>query len=276
MSVRRHYCTGLFKVLGPDGEACCGGSGRWALPTDEGPGEWMAAVAPILCERGYHLTTTPHLWMNADRRLFVAEANDDEFSASRLEQDKICVRQARLLEEVTWDWPFLHVFKQAAIALLYRGSLRGDLGADFAFSGAFTGGNLKHAFFLGVHFTHSCFGGCLADFAHFQNADLRYCRFAGAQLRHAQFNRCRLDHAGFAGANLESARFTDCDLTSFDFERAAVEGASFKDCKTPEAWTMQPDSRHVVPGSGRECGGWLRAGCARPNTPAGCARPNTP
>ncbi|HUX30180.1 MAG TPA: hypothetical protein VMV78_06085, partial [Thiobacillus sp.] len=47
----------LFKVLGDDGRPCHGGTGRWRLPHDGKPGDWMPPIEGDLvpCENGYHL-----------------------------------------------------------------------------------------------------------------------------------------------------------------------------------------------------------------------------
>jgi hypothetical protein len=91
--------TTAFKVL-VDGASCHGGSLTWSLPTNDAPGEWHDVTGTIeACSNGLHLTTTPANWWKEDARVFEAEYDGD----TDTEGDKIAVRRARLLREVSWD-----------------------------------------------------------------------------------------------------------------------------------------------------------------------------
>jgi hypothetical protein len=91
--------TTAFKVL-VDGASCHGGSLTWSLPTNDAPGEWHDVTGTIeACSNGLHLTTTPVNWWKEDARVFEAEYDGD----TDTEGDKIAVRRARLLREVSWD-----------------------------------------------------------------------------------------------------------------------------------------------------------------------------
>jgi hypothetical protein len=91
--------TTAFKVL-VDGASCHGGSLTWSLPTNDAPGEWHEVTGKIeACSTGLHLTTTPANWWKEDARVFETEYDGD----TDTEGDKIAVRRARLLREVSWD-----------------------------------------------------------------------------------------------------------------------------------------------------------------------------
>src|SRR3990167_11502192 len=84
-----------YKVVNADGTPCHGGTGRWSLPTDDAPGEWMPPITnPIPCERGYHLcegTDDVVHWLGPV--IYIAEWRGQRV---RHEQ-KIVVSEARLL-----------------------------------------------------------------------------------------------------------------------------------------------------------------------------------
>lgn len=45
-----------YKVLGPSGKPCHGGTGVWKLPHGKRSGAWMPKIDhTVLCQRGYHL-----------------------------------------------------------------------------------------------------------------------------------------------------------------------------------------------------------------------------
>jgi len=92
----------LFKVLDLDGSAFHGGCGKWSLPQNGQPGDWMPPIEGELvpCKNGYHLCRTidlvrwlgPSIW-SADCR---GERLDDD--------NKIVVREARLITRYeTWN-----------------------------------------------------------------------------------------------------------------------------------------------------------------------------
>ncbi|HLA38819.1 MAG TPA: hypothetical protein VJ417_02430 [Candidatus Glassbacteria bacterium] len=52
--------TTYYKVLNADGSANHGGTGKWFLPHDDQPGEWMPKLDVDrleLCVYGYHYVT---------------------------------------------------------------------------------------------------------------------------------------------------------------------------------------------------------------------------
>lgn len=92
----------LFKVLGKDGISCHGGRGKWSLPHDGKPGEWMPPIEGKLvpCENGYHLCRESDLinWLNVT--IFEAEYQGERIDCD----DKIVVRVARLIHYLnTWN-----------------------------------------------------------------------------------------------------------------------------------------------------------------------------
>jgi hypothetical protein len=97
-----------YKLLAEDGSACNGGSGRWHLPTADGPGEWMPCIAnPEPCARGYHLVMFDHILEWHGAALFVAEADGNIVA----DTDKVAVETARLIRRVkAWNKTNLRLF----------------------------------------------------------------------------------------------------------------------------------------------------------------------
>jgi hypothetical protein len=89
-----------YKFLNEDGSAIYG-SGKWSLPKDDQPGNWMPHVEELIsCKSGYHLCRTEDLVIWMGPRLFVAEVRGDVVESD----DKIVCHQARLIKEVTtWN-----------------------------------------------------------------------------------------------------------------------------------------------------------------------------
>lgn len=85
-----------FKVLTADGCSAHGGDFTWSLPMDGHPGDWTPRIDhPVMCRRGYHLTTDPMRWPLTGMRVFEAEHDgvvDTEF-------DKTVHHQVRLIRE---------------------------------------------------------------------------------------------------------------------------------------------------------------------------------
>jgi len=88
----------LYKILGANGEATNGGTGKWFLPHGKRPGKWMPKIKGDLipCENGYHLCRKQDLihWLGPS--LWEAEYRGDRVDAD----DKIVVREARVLRQV--------------------------------------------------------------------------------------------------------------------------------------------------------------------------------
>lgn len=59
-----------FKILNTAGAAIHGGHGTYILPKvvkgEWVPGQWMPAVRPSICYRGYHLTRKIHSWFGSN------------------------------------------------------------------------------------------------------------------------------------------------------------------------------------------------------------------
>src|SRR5690554_5562168 len=101
----------LVKVLGPNGEAIHGGSGRWPLPNGNQPGEWLQVNGEIIpCRNGLHACTPDNVfeWIVPNARLFVFEG--DNAQDFKIEHSKIVYRRARLLSEITETWPLLELY----------------------------------------------------------------------------------------------------------------------------------------------------------------------
>ena len=113
----------LFKVLGLQGEAIHGGSGEWPLPEGDQPGEWLSVTGTIrACINGLHLTPAHALmsWYRKESRLFVAEADTTDMHME--DSSKAAFRRARLLTEVTAEWPLLKLFPQTWVYIAIRDS----------------------------------------------------------------------------------------------------------------------------------------------------------
>jgi hypothetical protein len=84
-----------YKVLGPNGESINGGTGRWPLPKDGQPGEWVEVAGPPLipCKHGLHVCTIDQLPIWLGPTIWRVEIDGE-----LLRQDNKCVvRRARLL-----------------------------------------------------------------------------------------------------------------------------------------------------------------------------------
>lgn len=97
----------LYKVL-RSGESWHGGAHRWSLPTlaDDGtwtPGEWTPAVAPVLCETGWHLTREPARWWGAGD--VVAYLTETSGAETRYDEGdgKCAVERCSLVRPLTRD-----------------------------------------------------------------------------------------------------------------------------------------------------------------------------
>jgi hypothetical protein len=128
----------LFKVLHPDGRACHGGTGTWHLPTpaEDGtwsPGEWTTRLQGELvpCCKGYHLCRAEDLleWLtSASYAVFEAEAHPE--SEVLLAEEKVVVRQARLLRRLHWNARVARLFAcdcaQRALVVWEKYGIPGD------------------------------------------------------------------------------------------------------------------------------------------------------
>jgi len=92
----------LFKVLDGNGRPFHGGKGEWYLPEGNKPGRWMPEIRGNLieCKNGYHLCRKQDLIIWLGPNIYLAEYRGDRIDG----EDKIIVRQARLLKELnTWN-----------------------------------------------------------------------------------------------------------------------------------------------------------------------------
>ncbi len=98
-----------YKVLDSDGGCCHGGYGKWYLPEDGKPGQWMPAVEGEVkcCENGYHLVTASQLLSWLGPTIWVAEGRGD----CDVDDDKTAFREARLISRVeTWNERTVRLF----------------------------------------------------------------------------------------------------------------------------------------------------------------------
>jgi hypothetical protein len=110
----------LYKVLGEDGAAIHGGFGKWPLPHDGEPGEWLEVNGDILCcSNGLHLVDNPMPWLQKGAHLFLAEP--DLSMPMDFRGDKGAFTRARLIGEVTPDWPLLPMLPAISVFLLATG-----------------------------------------------------------------------------------------------------------------------------------------------------------
>src|SRR5215218_1204368 len=91
-----------YKVLEEDGSARLG-VGKWPLPADGQPGEWLAVSGKLVpCENGLHLCRPSDLPQWLGPAIFEAEADPEgEIIEAR---DKVVVRRARLVRRIeAWN-----------------------------------------------------------------------------------------------------------------------------------------------------------------------------
>ncbi len=90
----------LFKVLDKNARSCNGGRGEWHKPRGR-PGKWMPPIEGDLepCANGYHLCRRDDLLDWLGPTIWLAEYKGDRVN----DDDKIVVRQARLIRKLNWD-----------------------------------------------------------------------------------------------------------------------------------------------------------------------------
>lgn len=91
----------LYKVLGIDGRSRNGGNMQWHLPVARQPGKWMPNIEGeiIPCQNGYHVVIGSQLLGWLGPRIFEVEVRGDQVKRD----DKIVVREARLIRETGWN-----------------------------------------------------------------------------------------------------------------------------------------------------------------------------
>ena len=89
-----------------DGASWHGGTHKWSLPVSQPDGthtagEWTPRIAPLICAKGWHLTTQPALWWSHEGNVAAYLAEYDGATSAREGEDKIAVERCRLLRPLT-------------------------------------------------------------------------------------------------------------------------------------------------------------------------------
>lgn len=199
----------LFKLLGDNGKPVHSGSGAWPLPHDGQPGEWREESDIVICQRGLHLVSDPlAVWNDSVRAIYVAEPDLSKPIACNGSVKVACAR-ARLVEEITTEWPLLGCFPRlrCALAATMRSA---DHDADISWANL-AGANLARANLKG---------------ADLSRADLAWAKLSGADLLLANLSGANLSVADLSGANLASANLFGANLTGADLTRTNLFGAN--------------------------------------------------
>ena len=206
----------IFKVLTDNGLPAHGGSGAWPLPKGDGPGAWLEAEGALeLCASGLHLTSDPLVWWKPNTRVYVAEA--DPVGAVSDGSDKMAFRRARLVAEITTDWPYLPMFPRVRCFLAASARSR-DKTADISWA------NLA-----GAYLERANLEGANLELAYLERAYL-----AGANLEGANLERAYLERANLEGSYLAGARLAGAYLAG-----ARLNGA-YRPTDPPAGW--KPDA----------------------------------
>jgi hypothetical protein len=90
-----------YKILNEDGTPAHGGTGKWSLPQNGQPGEWMPELTNLEpCERGYHVCTIDQLLYWLGPAIYIVECAGEHIAAD----DKHVLGRARLLSRVqAWN-----------------------------------------------------------------------------------------------------------------------------------------------------------------------------
>ena len=122
----------FYKVLGPNGESCNGGSLKWDLPKNNKPGKWHTVKGNLsLCYNGIHLTTDPWKWKAEGARLFHVEYKG-QFDYQN--SDKVCFRSVRLIKEITLKDKLLFADKRLYMFVWICAQERGEKVADLRYA----------------------------------------------------------------------------------------------------------------------------------------------
>src|SRR5271165_6484754 len=96
----------LYKILKNDGSACHGGTGKWSLPKDGVPGEWMPEISDV--KRGYHVVKAHDIINWLDEAIFEVEVKGLVYDDK--EGKGVC-ESARLLRQLpTWNERTMRLF----------------------------------------------------------------------------------------------------------------------------------------------------------------------
>lgn len=233
MRIGNDHYTGLFKVTGPNGEACFGGLFTYNLPNEAGePGAWTTAYPPVICESGYHLTTTPHQWRvpcgSTDReaykqlRLWVAEGRGRTHQPAH-SGDKISCESIRLLQEVTPEWGYFSLCPSALLWLYLKGAISHDDMTTKWRGYGFSGLPGKISCPPGTDLSHLVFNRC-----DFTSATLRGVCFSHASIHYANFDMADLSEVNLYDAHATTANFGDANLSWSNLSCSNLAGADLR------------------------------------------------
>src|SRR3990167_9022380 len=98
----------FYKFLNEDGTSCNGGSGKWNLPENGQPGEWMPYIETLKpCESGYHLCEESDLIEWIGPTLYLVEGR----GKSIRDVNKTVFQEARLIQRVeNWNVRTVRLF----------------------------------------------------------------------------------------------------------------------------------------------------------------------
>ena len=193
-----------WKLYDHEFQSCNGGDGffRDYLPTNDKPGPWLPEIEDISeCERGYHVTLEPHIWIGSV--VFLVETK-----VPITKNLKQVVSTYRMLRRVYSDECVdPRLFVRVRYPYLNEADLRGaNLGRA----------NLGRADLYG---------------ANLGRANLGEANLVGADLVGANLGRANLNMANLVGANLGEANLTRADLNMANLRganlgRANLDGAN--------------------------------------------------
>lgn len=91
-----------YKIVGPNGEAVNGGSGKWSMPKNGKPGDWMPTVSHVeACASGYHLVPDYgiYAWGRSGDKLCVAEGRGESHEGG-YSDGKTSFAEARIIKVI--------------------------------------------------------------------------------------------------------------------------------------------------------------------------------
>ena len=193
-----------WKLYGHEFQSCNGGDGffRDYLPTNDKPGPWLPEIEDISeCERGYHVTLEPHIWIGSV--VFLVETK-----VPITKNLKQVVSTYRMLRRVYSDECVdPRLFVQVRYPYLNEADLRGANLIE---------ANLNMANLVGADLGR----------ANLTRANLRGANLTGADLGRANLGRANLVGANLGRANLGRADLGEANLTGADLTRADLYGAN--------------------------------------------------
>jgi Pentapeptide repeats (8 copies) len=198
----------LFKVLSAEGEACHGGNGKWPLPKGKRPGAWHEVKgAPKVCLRGLHLVTEPLAWWKEGARLFEAEPDLTQ-PASFDGSHKAAFSRARLIREVTPDWPLLGMFPNVRVFLAQTLKSNGDEEGAKKLLANLAGANLAGANLARAYLARAYLAGAYLARAPTSHAPTSHAPTSQAPTSHAPTSQAPTDRRTTSLAGLPTS--LDC------------------------------------------------------------------